>query len=536
MYIEKKGIPPLIAVRLQKYAFALSIYDFDIQYRKGKLLIEADFLSRLPLPKKSNIQVGEELDVKAVREEFNLDFKLVAVETAKDSYLNRLLKFTRHGWNLNNIDKKYKYFFNNNASISLIENCILFNNRVVIPDSLKLSVLELLHSSHINVVQMKRMARKFVYWQNLDKDIDLFVETCEACCKTSNNKKKVFSSWPIASEPFERVHLDFFYFQGKRFLIFVDSYSKWIEVKQMRKTDAKSLIRILCSIFSCFGKVKSFVTDNGPPYDSYGFENFCKQKNIELIHSPAYHPESNGRAERAVQTVKKYLKKMLLDPKNRNIELDEGLEAILFDLRTKHCDDSGKSPSEKLFKFVPRKKIDDVLPQKLQKQNLRYNKSNKSNKSKDNNSENKIENYGYNKIKKENFNCNNGTSQQFTKGDKVWFKRGQYRPIEAKIVKRNSNVTYYVELNDRAIKFAHINQLKIRKIRNDWFKKYDNTDRILIKCNNNWNIDNTIEKTLIDKKFVKLKDRKYLRKSFEHLRKSKRNKRIPERLNYSRFS
>ena len=37
----KKGIPPLIAGRLQRCAYALSMYDFEIKYRKGETMYEA---------------------------------------------------------------------------------------------------------------------------------------------------------------------------------------------------------------------------------------------------------------------------------------------------------------------------------------------------------------------------------------------------------------------------------------------------------------------------------------------------------------
>jgi len=51
------------------------------------------------------------------------------------------------------------------------------------------------------------------------------------------------------------------------------------------------------------------VTDNGSCFVSSEFENFLLKNGIKHITSAPYHPATNGLAERAVQIVKKGLKK-----------------------------------------------------------------------------------------------------------------------------------------------------------------------------------------------------------------------------------
>ncbi|XP_067943236.1 uncharacterized protein [Watersipora subatra] len=46
------------------------------------------------------------------------------------------------------------------------------------------------------------------------------------------------------------------------------------------------------------------VTDNGPQFVSNEFDQFCTMHVIKHITSPAFHPASNGEAERFVQTLK----------------------------------------------------------------------------------------------------------------------------------------------------------------------------------------------------------------------------------------
>ena len=51
-------------------------------------------------------------------------------------------------------------------------------------------------------------------------------------------------------------------------------------------------------------------SDNGPQFISSEFQQFCKTNGIRHILVAAYHPKSNGLAERAVKIVKDGLKKM----------------------------------------------------------------------------------------------------------------------------------------------------------------------------------------------------------------------------------
>ena len=89
----------------------------------------------------------------------------------------------------------------------------------------------------------------------------------------------------------------------------------------MGKTDAESLCKDLEAVFTIFGNPHMIVCDNGPLYNSKYFMDFCTRRGICLNHSPPYHPQSNGLIERSVQSVKKVLRKLVIDSVNNNINL-----------------------------------------------------------------------------------------------------------------------------------------------------------------------------------------------------------------------
>lgn len=49
IFNSRKGITAVAASRIQRWAVTLSMYDYEIEYRKGEKIPHADALSRLPI-------------------------------------------------------------------------------------------------------------------------------------------------------------------------------------------------------------------------------------------------------------------------------------------------------------------------------------------------------------------------------------------------------------------------------------------------------------------------------------------------------
>ena len=59
--------------------------------------------------------------------------------------------------------------------------CVLWGRRVIIPVNLRKQVLKELHEVHPGMVRMKALARSYVWWPGLDKDIEEMVRSCGTC-------------------------------------------------------------------------------------------------------------------------------------------------------------------------------------------------------------------------------------------------------------------------------------------------------------------------------------------------------------------
>lgn len=64
------------------------------------------------------------------------------------------------------------------------------------------SLLRELHQNHLGVVKMKSIARDYIWWPNIDKDIEKNANNCINCVEQrSMTKKTVLHTWKWPQGP-----------------------------------------------------------------------------------------------------------------------------------------------------------------------------------------------------------------------------------------------------------------------------------------------------------------------------------------------
>nr|VZI41321.1 unnamed protein product [Spirometra erinaceieuropaei] len=224
----------------------------------------------------------------------------------------------------------------------------MFADRVVIPSSLRPTVLRQFHEAPPSTSRMKSIARNFAYWPGIDGKIDDLVRCCSRCQQAAKMPfRQPPVPWQPPERPWSRVHIDFAgQLNGVSYLILIDAYSKWPEIAPLNPASPSVAIAFLRRIFSQHGLPEVLVPDNGSQFASPKFEDFCRQHNIQHLRSPSHHPQSNGQAERFVDT----FKTALLKTRGKRTT-DEIVQAFLFFYRTTPNPASlgGVSPTEALM-------------------------------------------------------------------------------------------------------------------------------------------------------------------------------------------
>ncbi|BHF67904.1 hypothetical protein SprV_0301093300 [Sparganum proliferum] len=355
---SKKGTPVYSDSRLQRWATILLGYDFDIRYRRTTDFGQADALSRLI----SNHREPEEDTVIAsisieddVRRQLSDTIRGIPVTAAdirraseQDPILRQAITYVQTCWPTTALAGNLRQLFLRRASLSVVDSCLMFADRVVILSSLRPTALCQFHAAHPGTSRMKSLARSFAYWPGIDGDIDELVRRysrCQQSVKMPPRQPPV--PWQPSERPWSRVHIDFAGpLNGVSYLILVDAYSKWPGIAPLNPATASATIAFLRRIFSQHGLPEVLVSDNGSQFTSSTFEDSCRQHNLQHLRSPPYHPQSNCQAERFVDTFKRALVKARGEGTT-----DEIAQAFLFSYRTtpKSASRGGVSPAEALM-------------------------------------------------------------------------------------------------------------------------------------------------------------------------------------------
>lgn len=303
--------------RLQRLMIRLQAYDLDVTYVKGQYMYIADCLSRAPVASDSDDSDLEDEMIMAIHslvEDLPVSaskFSEVQKATEQDSDLQLVIQCIMKGWPKcrRSIPVSIRAYWNIRDELHVIQGVVMFGNRMVIPSSLRQQMLSLIHESHMGGDKCKARARTIFYWPGMNDNIEEIVSKCQICLKyRPSQAKEPMISHDIPEGRFLKVGLDIMTLKGKDYLVAVDYYSKFPELSLLSDKTAKTVVAHTKSICARHGIPEEIVSDN-MPFNSHEFREFAQQWGIKLTTSSPGYAQSNGQAERFVQTLKNLLKK-----------------------------------------------------------------------------------------------------------------------------------------------------------------------------------------------------------------------------------
>ncbi|CAC5372521.1 unnamed protein product [Mytilus coruscus] len=159
-------------------------------------------------------------------------------------------------------------------------------------------MLDKIHESHLGIVKCKSRARDVLFWIGMGQDIEDKAKSCGLCAqRQSLNAKEPMLMPEIQERPWTNVKI-------------------WIYIDEL-------------------------VSDNGPQFPSLEFKRFATEYRFKHTTSRPHYAQSNGQAERSVQTVKKLimkskdLHKALLDYRNTPLDIDLSPAQLFLNRRLK---------------------------------------------------------------------------------------------------------------------------------------------------------------------------------------------------------
>ncbi|KAL9979611.1 hypothetical protein ACROYT_G017294 [Oculina patagonica] len=141
-------------------------------------------------------------------------------------------------------------------------------------------------------------------------EIKEYISKCDICLtnRAGQGREPILQHEFIA-RPWAKVAADLCEIDNRVLLVVSDYYSNFIEVARLSNLTSRAIITELKAIFARFGVPDTLVTDNGPQFSSAEFTVFAKTWSFEHKTSSPTYPQSIGKAEKAVQTVKNLFRK-----------------------------------------------------------------------------------------------------------------------------------------------------------------------------------------------------------------------------------
>jgi hypothetical protein len=336
--------------KLTRWALLIDEFEVKIHHRPGKQNVVPDALSRAPvapLPNEPNyIDSGKDIMYLPIVFSLFTSFSIKKLkkeqETDEETKLitSKLHSSQEHSENYKIMEGiLYRVLKRKQGESPAKRNVSV----PFIPKSLRREILHLFHDTpeagHFGVKKTKRAIRNRVYWPNMMKEIQEYVQSCETCQKCKNERKLPAGLLGTTSPPtaiFETLHIDFIGplppsaggRRNKFVLVVLDELSKWPEFFPMRSSTAKNVAEKLeDQVFCRFGAPKNIISDNGSQFISKVMKKLCKEWNIKHRLISTYHPQSNA-SERTNQTLKQLIRSFVDSHSDWDLHLQKFALAI----------------------------------------------------------------------------------------------------------------------------------------------------------------------------------------------------------------
>jgi len=330
-YIFRKSISSTTP-RLQRMLLRLLKYQLKIVYVQGSKMYIADTLSRASISDTdANFdELSDDIDVlvHSLLYEFpasNKRLEEFRMKTAEDPVLTQLKEIVRHGISKDTLpnDVELKTYQKIVSDIYELDGLLFVHGKLIFPASMRCEVLKLLHEGHLGIEKCKGLALSCIYWPGISRDIEQYIGKCSTCNSfLRQQQREPLLPHSVPDLPWEKLGIDIFQLYNKDYLLIVDYYSKYPEVCLLSDKTASCVIAHLKSEFARHGIPKEIISDN-MPFSSAKMQQFASEWGFVITTSSPRYPQSNGMAERAIQTVtvKRILKKAESDGSDPYIAL-----------------------------------------------------------------------------------------------------------------------------------------------------------------------------------------------------------------------
>ncbi|KAH0706397.1 hypothetical protein KY285_010896 [Solanum tuberosum] len=338
-------------LRQRKWIEFLKDYDMNVHYHPGKANVVADALSRLSMGSVAHVEEEKKELAKDVHRLARLGVRLmsisdsgVTVQNGSESSLVVEVKEKKESdpilFELKGAihQQMVEVFYQGGDGV------LSYQGQLCVPKvgELREKILPEAHNSrysiHPGATKMYRDLREVYWWNDMKRDIADFVAKCPNCQQV---KWEVINMDFITGLPRTRRQHDSIW-------VIVDRVTKSSRFLAVKTTDsvedyAKFYIN---EIVRLHGVPLSIISDRGPQFTFHFWKSFQKGIGTQVNHSTTFHPQTDGQAERIIQTLEDMLRACVINFKG---SWDDHLPLIEFAYNNSYHSSIQMSPYEALY-------------------------------------------------------------------------------------------------------------------------------------------------------------------------------------------
>jgi len=231
----------------------------------------------------------------------------------------------------------------------------------------------ILDDVHSGIVKTAAVVGSRYYWPKLTDSIAEWIARCDVCHRIKHKNARPYGllqPLPIPLEWTEQVNIDFVtklptpeagHDAVATIIDPLPKRARWIPVKETDFTTAKFATVFIDGYIRSQGLPVSIVSDQDTRFTSGFWQSLCSQLGIRLQMSMAYHPQSDGQAEKANGTLETFLKAYIAQLKSPE-QWSHLLPLAEFTYNAAKYKAIGMSSFEADIGYIPRLPLDLLAP------------------------------------------------------------------------------------------------------------------------------------------------------------------------------
>ncbi|KAL2099381.1 hypothetical protein ACEWY4_005861 [Coilia grayii] len=206
-------------------------------------------------------------------------------------------------------------------------------------------------AGHQGVFKTYKRLQEVAFWPRMWSDVKEFVRNCTTCQTIKNNTQKPAGLGQQTSDhrPNQMIkvdlmgHLPWSVARNEHLLIFVDYFTRWVELFPVRLATAQVIANIFHTEIITRWEVPDYIlSDRGSQFVSSVFRELCGKWAVQPRNTTAYHPQTN-MTERVNRNLKTMITSYVAD---NHRHWDKYLPEFRFALNSAVHETTGLSPAE----------------------------------------------------------------------------------------------------------------------------------------------------------------------------------------------